>query len=101
MEASINKTDGQTIVTLKGRMDTLSSKEFEQEIQSLLEESNLNLCLDCDELTYISSSGLRIFMTLLKHVNNTNGKLVVIKMRQEVKDVFDMTGFSALFDIRD
>lgn len=81
-------------------MDTMSAKEFEQEIQSILEDEKPDICLDCAELVYISSSGLRIFMTLLKHVKSTGGKLVIEKMRPEVKDVFDMTGFSALFDIR-
>ena len=101
MEANISNVDGQTVVTIVGRMDTLNSKEFEQTIQPLLKEEKPNICLDCEGLEYISSSGLRIFMTILKYVGATGGKLVVTKMRSEVKDVFDMTGFSALFDIRD
>lgn len=101
METNINKVGEQTVVTIKGRMDTLNSKAFEQSIQPLLEDENPDICLDCSELEYISSSGLRMFITLLKHVGSTNGKLVITKLRSDVKDVFDMTGFSALFDIRD
>jgi anti-anti-sigma factor len=100
MEANINKVDGQTVITVIGRMDTLNSKEFEQSIQPLLKEDNANILINCEDLEYISSSGLRIFMSLLKHVNNTNGQLVLEKMTHDVKDVFDMTGFSALFNIR-
>lgn len=101
METNISNVNGQTIVTIAGRMDTLNSKTFEQAIQPLLSDNKPDICLECSGLEYISSSGLRIFMTILKHVKATNGKLVVTKMRPEVKDVFDMTGFSALFDITD
>jgi serine/threonine-protein kinase RsbW len=101
METNISNINGQTVVTITGRMDTLNSKSFEQTIQPLLQDAKPDICIECSGLEYISSSGLRIFMTILKHVKATSGKLVVTKMRPEVKDVFDMTGFSALFDIVD
>jgi anti-anti-sigma factor len=99
METKITKEGAQTIIKVDGRMDTLNAKEFEQSIQQVLQEAKPDVCIDCEDLEYISSSGLRVFMTILKYTNSVDGKLVLQKMRPDVKDVFDMTGFSALFNI--
>ena len=99
METKITKEGAQTIIKVDGRMDTLNAKEVEQSIQQVLQEAKPDVCIDCEDLEYISSSGLRVFMTILKYTNSVDGKLVLQKMRPDVKDVFDMTGFSALFNI--
>lgn len=99
MKTEIKKNDTQIIVSVEGRMDTLSSKEFEQDIQPLYEEKNPDIVIDCKDLQYISSSGLRLFMTLYKNVRSNKGKLVLKNMMPEVKEVFDITGFSNIFVI--
>ncbi len=100
MDTKITKEGGQTIIKVVGRMDTLNAKEFEKSIQPVLQEAKPDVCIDCEGMEYISSSGLRVFMTLLKYTNNVEGELILCKMRPDVKDVFDMTGFSALFNIQ-
>ncbi|MEG1623189.1 MAG: STAS domain-containing protein [Alistipes sp.] len=99
METTINKVGTQTIVTINGRLDTPSSKAFEEIIQPVLQDDKPNVCVDCTALEYISSSGLRQFITLLKHVKSVNGTMVVENLNPEVKEVFDMTGFSGIFNL--
>lgn len=99
METKVAKNGTQTWVSIDGRMDTLNSKDFEKDVQPLLSEENPDIVVDCTKLQYISSSGLRVFMSLLKSVNSHKGKLVLKNMTAEVKEVFDMIGFSAIFDI--
>jgi anti-sigma B factor antagonist/stage II sporulation protein AA (anti-sigma F factor antagonist) len=53
--------------------------------------------IDCAELDYISSSGLRQFLTLQKTASAKQGKLVLKNMKPEIKEIFEMTGFTALF----
>lgn len=99
MEITINKTDEQTIITVGGRLDTPNAKIFEEKIQPMLQDKQLKVCVDCTELAYISSSGLRQFLTLLKHVKSVEGSLKVTNLKPEVKEVFDMTGFTSIFNL--
>jgi serine/threonine-protein kinase RsbW len=61
--------------------------------------ANPDIELDCMDFTYISSSGLRLLLTLQKSVLARGGKLVIKNMKPEIKEVFDMTGFSKIFTI--
>ncbi|SRR5574344_1850432 len=99
METKIDKTGEETLITVSGRMDTQNAKQFEQEIQPLLKEPTLNVIVDCADLIYISSSGLRTFITLLKYSKTVNGSISMKNMRPEVREIFDMTGFSSFFNM--
>ncbi|CAA7196608.1 STAS domain-containing protein [Chryseobacterium potabilaquae] len=101
MKNSISKIGQQTIVQINGCMDSLNAQEFAQSIQPLFKEDKPDVHIDCSGLQYINSNGLRVFMTLLKYISSMNGQLFLTQLRPEVKDIFDMTGFSALFDLLD
>ena len=94
----INITDGvPTVVTITGRLDTVSSPDFEKAIAHVIAGDMKDIIIDCSLLDYISSSGLRIFLTMQKTANSKKGRLVLKDMKPEIKEIFDMTGFSALF----
>ncbi|MCF0189565.1 MAG: STAS domain-containing protein, partial [Bacteroidaceae bacterium] len=57
--------------------------------------------VDCSQLTYISSSGLRIMITLQKHFMRIGGHLTLHTLQPDIRDVFEMTGFINLFEIKD
>lgn len=83
---------------LHGRLDTASSVAFESGIQPLLEHANQNIVLDCSDLQYISSSGLRLFLALRKKVAADQGKMLIKNLNSGLRDIFRMTGFNSLFD---
>ena len=58
------------------------------------------IVLDCREMTYISSSGLRIFLTLRKSALQKGGKVIVRAINDDIRSVFLMTGFLNLFEIQ-
>lgn len=89
-----------TILTVEGRLDTANTNEFNTLIQPLLNVHNLNIIINCEGLLYISSSGLRSLITLLKNIKQHNGQLALEAMRTEIRKIFDMTGCSNLFIIR-
>ncbi len=80
-------------------MDALSLRELENEIGNL----NVNLgdvvIVDCKGMSYICSSGLRVFLTLNKDIVTKGGKLIICNLEPLVKGVFDMSGFSQIFNI--
>lgn len=99
MDIIINNELGKTLVVLKGRIDTTNADQFQQDIAPLMEGEHPDIEIDCSEMTYTSSQGLRIFLLLQKSVNARGGKMVLRKMNPQVKEVFDITGFSNIITI--
>ena len=98
MITKIEENDGIMTVYLEGRMDTSSSSETEMEIKPVYETACKEIIIDCSKLEYIASSGLRIFLSLLLDTQ-PQGKHISIKgMSRQLHDMFDLTGFSNLFD---
>jgi len=89
------------VLSIDGRVDTNNFNELELILNQVFEEGEFKIILNCSKLNYISSSGLRIFLTALKKVNAKNGKLHLCSMQQVIKEIFDISGFSTIFNIFD
>ena len=90
-------TDGRLTVYLEGQIDTGNAADTEAEICSIIdEEGPRSVVLNAKELDYISSAGLRVVMRLAKRF----GDLSVADCNREVYDVFEMTGFTEMIDVR-
>lgn len=100
MEVVIEKQNEVVTVFLKGRLDTLASQEVSQQLEGLAENASGTIILDCTEMSYISSSGLRIFLTLRKAASEKGGKIIVRGISNDIRSVFMMTGFLNLFEIQ-
>lgn len=101
MEVEIEKQNDVVTVFLKGRLDTLASQEVSQQLEGLSENASGTIIMDCTEMSYISSSGLRIFLTLRKAASEKGGKVIVRGISNDIRSVFMMTGFLNLFEIQE
>ena len=99
MDIKINKEDNKTFVVIDGRIDTTTVEEFQQAANALMEEENPDIDIDCTALSYTSSQGLRTFLMLQKSVMKHGGKMVLRNKNPQVKEVFDITGFSNIITI--
>ncbi len=99
MEIKINKEGDKTLVVIDGRIDTTTVEQFQQAANTLMEEEHPDLDIDCTALSYTSSQGLRTFLMLQKSVMKHGGKMVLRNMNPQVKEVFDITGFSNIITI--
>ena len=88
------------LARLNGRLDTQASVEAQQEIQPLLDNADKPITIDCAKLEYISSSGLRLLLTIRQETAAKGGKVIIENMSEGVKKVFLVTGFINLFEIR-
>ena len=100
MEVKITRGSGEVTAQLIGRLDTPASLEIAPQMDALAQEAGGTIILDCTELAYISSSGLRIFITLRKAAAAKGGKIIVRGISNEIRSVFMMTGFLNLFEIQ-
>lgn len=99
MDVTIKQEASKTIVVLNGRLDTTNADQFQQDIAPLMQGENPDIEIDCTDMEYTSSQGLRMFLMLQKSVNSRKGKMVMKEMKPQVKKVFDITGFSNIISI--
>jgi len=100
MELEIKKQDGATVGVLNGRLDSAAAGDFVKAMQPLMEDAAGEIVLDCTALEYVSSSGLRALLTLRKQALDKGGKVVIEHINDDVRNVFKMTGFLQLFEVR-
>lgn len=91
MSLKIDKKNAETLA-LVGRLDTMTAPELEAEISAMLPTVQ-SLTLDMEKLYYISSAGLRVILKTQKALEKKSG-LKLTHVSDEVKEVFDITGFS-------
>lgn len=96
MSLKIDKKNAETLA-LVGRLDTMTAPELEAEI-SAMPTTVQTLTLDMEKLDYISSAGLRVILKTQKALEKKSG-LKLIHVSDEVKEVFDITGFSDFLTI--
>ena len=99
MEVTITQQDSKSIVIISGRLDTTTADKFQQDIAPLMQGDKPDIDIDCGGMSYTSSQGLRIFLSLQKSVTARGGKMVMRNMNPQVKEVFDITGFSNIITI--
>ena len=91
MSLKIDKKNAETLA-LVGRLDTMTAPELEAEISAMFPTVQ-TLTLDMEKLDYISSAGLRVILKTQKALEKKSG-LKLTHVSDEVKEVFDITGFS-------
>ena len=97
MKLSIELQDNAALGILEGRLDTIAAQQFAADMQPLLDNADKTITLDCQKLEFISSSGLRLFLSLRKATMAKGGSVIVKNVSPEIKQVFTITGFSSLF----
>lgn len=96
---TINQVKNEITLTLsiEGRLDTMTAPELEAVIESSLTDVQ-ELILDLENLEYVSSAGLRVILKAQKTMNK-QGSMKLIRVRDEVKEVFEITGFADILTI--
>ena len=90
--------DGKNLeMVLNGRLDTTTAPELEKELKESLAAVE-HLAFDFKGLEYISSAGLRVLLSAQKTMNN-QGSMVVRNASDDVKEIFEVTGFSDILTL--
>jgi anti-anti-sigma factor len=98
MNAKFEEIDGKYIATLEGEMDTAAAIEVEEVLKPLYTSNGKDVIIDCKDLEYIASSGLRILLGILKGAKSTGSKVVLRDVNEDIKTVFKLTGFISIFE---
>ncbi len=101
MEVLVSDKKDYSVITLKGRMDATTVARFEEVCTATLEKNFSKIIINLEELEYISSAGLRGILLMEKLSKKHNTMLVFYGLQHMVKEVFDISGFTAILKICD
>ena len=100
MDLNLKKAGNEIIIYLEGRLDVHLSADIEKEINKLIvAEPSCNFILNLKDVEYMSSSGLRIFVSTMRILKESKRKLVLCNMNNAVKKIFEVVELTDMFDI--
>ena len=99
MDISEDRKADAVILALSGKLDATTAKTFEDRIFGVINSGTQRLVVDLSQLDYVSSSGLRVFIIAAKRLQTVDGKIVLCSMKDHVRQVFDLAGFSSMLSI--
>ena len=97
MDIIKNQEGSRVNIALKGRLDTTTSPQLEAELRPVLSEAT-ELNFDLADLQYVSSAGLRVFLSAQK-VMNKQGNMTLRNVSPEIMEIFEVTGFVDILNI--
>ena len=95
------KADGNiVIISIEGSIDSKTAGDLQSQIMEKVSETN-NVLLDLTKVDYVSSAGLRVLLMIYRQIKSKNGKVILVGVSEEIRDVMSMTGFINFFEITD
>ena len=89
------------IVSLNGRLDGTTAPDLEARVFGIVERGDVRVVLDCSELSYVSSSGLRVLLMCARKCQQASGKLALAALQAECLSVLEMSGFLRIIECHD
>jgi anti-anti-sigma factor len=99
LSISQSESNGVLHIRLSGRLDSLSAPELEERLRDAAVGHVRRFLLDLSDLDYVSSAGLRVFLAFAKLVRRAGGQLAFCGLKDEVRQVFELTGFTDILSI--
>jgi stage II sporulation protein AA (anti-sigma F factor antagonist) len=99
MDITITNKANAAIVSVGGRLDAANSQELETQLSQVIAEKPASMIINCRNLEYISSSGLRVFLVIMKKVTAAGQKLQLCELKDNIREIFEISGFIDIFTI--
>ena len=93
-----DKSGAVTIASISGRLDGSTASELDDRLSAMV-VPGVRLVLDMSGLDYVSSAGLRVFLKIAKQTKAAKGRLALSGITETVLKVFEISGFTAIFNI--
>jgi len=93
------RTEGTTVVvSLNGRLDGVTAPDLEVKIAGIVDRGDVRVVLDCTDMIYVSSTGLRALLVSARNCQQEGGKMAIAALKPECKSVMEMSGFLSIID---
>ncbi len=101
MQIDTRKENNAVVVSIKGRMDAVTTPEIESRLGQIVDGGEKRLLVDLQQLDYISSAGLRALLATAKRLKSEQGDIAFANLEGHVKEVFEISGFYSIFKVYD
>ncbi|MBK9097696.1 MAG: STAS domain-containing protein [bacterium] len=96
---SIRESGEVSIIDLKGFLDAHTAPTLENNFAQLIKDSKFKIVVNFEDLAYISSAGLGVFMAFIENIRDNKGDIKLTNMSDKVFNIFDLLGFPLLYEI--
>lgn len=99
MEFAHREDRGFVVFAPQGKLDAVQTPHFEQAVRKLLEGGSVCIIIDCAQVSYASSAGLRAFLALAKRVRSQGGDCRFATLNSVLRETFEISGFFGVLDV--
>ena len=100
MEITAKELKRVDVVAVRGRVDSSTAPELDEVLNSILDAGRFRICMDLENLDYLSSAGIKVLISTLKTCKRWNrGDLRLAKVPPRIFEVFDLAGLTPLFNM--
>ena len=99
MKVTTEREDGTLVAMVEDRVDGTNAGEFQQALEAVISESDRIVILDCEQLSYISSAGLRVVLLTARALQRQNSKFAVCSLSEQIREVFEISGFDKIIPV--
>ncbi|HSW56564.1 MAG TPA: STAS domain-containing protein [Ignavibacteriaceae bacterium] len=96
---SVRENGDISIINLKGFLDAHTAPTLENNFTQLINDSKFKIVVNFEDLAYISSAGLGVFMAYIESIRDNKGDIKLTNMSDKVFNIFDLLGFPLLYEI--
>ena len=101
MNVSTEEVGAVTVLRIDGHLDTNTAPEAQERLDQLLDAGVSTVLVNFEDLDYISSAGLRVLLATAKRMSSEGGTFRICQLNETVNEVFEISGFSTIFDVFD
>ena len=99
MEMSTDRQDDVLSVRVVGRIDGSNAIAFQEAVRTAVEDRDRAMIMDCSELSYFSSAGLRAVLMTAKTLSNRDVRFALCALSDDVLEIFEKSGFHKIIAI--
>jgi len=99
MQINEQKQGDVMIVSIDDHLDTMAAPGFEQRLLGLIDGGERKIIIDCADLQYVNSAGLKVFLLAAKKLDTFGGQFVICSLAASVLMIFEMIGFTRIMKI--
>ena len=100
MKINIQQNEKEVVLFLRGELDTIATTQMSEELNRVTDLTDHKLVIDCKDLEYISSSGLRFFMQLKRNSEQCGDSIQLRNLNEDIEEIFRLSGFHHIFDLQ-
>ncbi len=99
MAVNSERQNGTLIARVDGRVDGSNAREFQTALESSIDSGDRIVVLDLEQLSYISSAGLRVILMVAKTLQRQGAKFAVCSLSTSIREVFEISGFDRIISV--